>query len=142
MLLQAVIRVCLEILEYFNIGSLDLSIALWMPNRCATDMDVEVFAVFLKYSTGELGPLLVMILFGTLNLKIIDLINLTVDCLLILTTRAAFGHFVNLSMVTYMYQYPPMALANGHGMSNTHTVNGHEGEIICSICAGVWICLA
>jgi hypothetical protein len=27
-------------------------------------------------------------------------------------------------------------------MSSPHTAKGHEGGIICSICAGVWICLA
>jgi hypothetical protein len=26
-------------------------------------------------------------------------------------------------------------------MSSPHTVKGHEGRIICSIYAGVWICL-
>jgi hypothetical protein len=33
MLLQAVIGACLETPEYFNIGPLDLPIALWMCNR-------------------------------------------------------------------------------------------------------------
>jgi hypothetical protein len=41
----------------------------------------------------------VMILFGTPNLQTMDLMNLTADYLLILTTRVAFGHLVNLSMV-------------------------------------------
>jgi hypothetical protein len=40
----------------------------------------------------------VVILFGTLNLHRIDLINLTTNWLLILTTGVASGHFVNLSM--------------------------------------------
>jgi hypothetical protein len=42
MLLQAIIGVCLETLENFSIGSLDLSIALWMRNRCIADLDAEV----------------------------------------------------------------------------------------------------
>jgi hypothetical protein len=48
----------------------------------------------------------------------IDMINLTVDCLLILTTGAASGHFVNLSTMTYKYRYPPTALGNGPKMSS------------------------
>jgi hypothetical protein len=83
-----------------------------------------------------------MILFGTLNLQTIDLINLTANCLLILTTVVTFGYFVNLSMAMYMYWYPPTALGNGPRMSNPHTVNNHEGGIICSVYTDVWICLA
>jgi hypothetical protein len=83
-----------------------------------------------------------MILFGTPNLQTIDLINLIVDCLLILTTWVASGHFVNLSISTYRYLYPLMALGNSPKMSNPHTANDHEGGIICSVCAGVWIYLA
>jgi hypothetical protein len=78
-----------------------------------------------------------MILFGTPTLQMINLINLTTDCFLILTTGVAFGHFVNLSMATYRYGYPPTALGNGPRMFIPHTMNNHEGGIICSICAGV-----
>jgi hypothetical protein len=41
-----------------------------------------------------------MILFRTLNLYMMDLMNFTADCLLILTTGVAFGHLVNLLMAT------------------------------------------
>jgi hypothetical protein len=58
MLLQAIIGACLETPEYFCIVPLDLSIALWMSNRCITDLDVEVFVVLLKHSAGELGPVI------------------------------------------------------------------------------------
>jgi hypothetical protein len=34
-----------------------LSIAPWMRNGCVTDLDTEVFAILLKYSDGELGPI-------------------------------------------------------------------------------------
>jgi hypothetical protein len=37
------------------IGPLDLSIALWMHNRCIADLDAEVFTVPLKHPNGELG---------------------------------------------------------------------------------------
>jgi hypothetical protein len=49
--------VCLETPEYFSIGPLDLSIALWMHNRCVADLDAEVLTVFLKHPTGELDPI-------------------------------------------------------------------------------------
>jgi hypothetical protein len=57
MLLQVVIGARLETLEYFCIGPLDLSIALWMRNRFIANLDVGVFAVHLKHLTGELGPI-------------------------------------------------------------------------------------
>jgi hypothetical protein len=46
-------------------------------------------------------PLSVMIMFGTPNLHMIDLINLTVDHVLILTIGVASSYFVNLSTMTY-----------------------------------------
>jgi hypothetical protein len=82
-------------------------------------------------------PLSVMIMFETLDLQTMDLINLTTDCLLILTTMVASDHLVNLSMVTYSYQCPLIALGNGPRMSSPHTTNNLEGGIICSVCAGV-----
>jgi hypothetical protein len=83
----------------------------------------------------------VMIPFGNPNLQMIDLINLTVDCLLVLTTGVASNHFVNLSMAMYRYWYPPTVLGNGPRISSPHTTNGHEGRIICSIYVDVWIFL-
>jgi hypothetical protein len=41
-----------------------------------------------------------IILFGTPNLQMMDLINLTTDYLLILTIGVTSGHLVNLSMAT------------------------------------------
>jgi hypothetical protein len=70
-----------------------------------------------------------------------DLMNFTADCLLILTTRVASGHLVNL-MATYRNHHPPTARGNGPTMSSPHTAKGHEGGIICNVCAGMWICLA
>jgi hypothetical protein len=82
-------------------------------------------------------PLSVMILLKTPNLQMMDLMNLIVNCLLILTTGIASNHLVNLLMVTYRYRNPPTALGNGPRMYNPHMANDHEGEIICSIYAGV-----
>jgi hypothetical protein len=58
MLLHAVTGECLETHEYFCIDPLNLYIALWMRNRCITDLDVEVFTILLKHPAGELGPVI------------------------------------------------------------------------------------
>jgi hypothetical protein len=58
MLLQVVIGVCLEALEDFSIGSLELSITLWMSNRCIADMDAKILVVSLECAAGELGPII------------------------------------------------------------------------------------
>jgi hypothetical protein len=56
----------------------------------------------LECTAGKLGPV-VSDDFGIPNLQTMDLINLTADCLLILTTGVASGHLVNLLMVTKRY---------------------------------------
>jgi hypothetical protein len=111
MLLQAAIGACLETLEYFCNGPLELSITLWMCNRCIANMDVEVFAVLLKYPASELGPVVS-------DDPIRD--PRPADCLLILTTWVASDHFVNLSMMTYRYQNPPTTVRNGPGCPPPH----------------------
>jgi hypothetical protein len=83
----------------------------------------------------------VIIWFETPNLHMMDLINFTADCLLILTTGIASGHLVNLSMATYRHWYPLTARGNDPTMSGPHTAKGHEGGIICYVCASMWICL-
>jgi hypothetical protein len=72
----------------------------------------------------------------------IDLINMTTDYLLILSTGVASGNFVNLLTVTYKYQNSSTTLGNGPRMSSPYMANSHEDMIICSVYAGVWICLA
>jgi hypothetical protein len=56
MFLQVGIGECLETPEYFCIDPLDLSVALWMRNRCIANLDAEVFIVLMKHPTGESGP--------------------------------------------------------------------------------------
>jgi hypothetical protein len=70
-----------------------------MSNRHVVDLDDKVLAVPLECTAGKLGPV-VSDDFGIPNLQTMDLINLTADCLLILTTGVASGHLVNLLMVT------------------------------------------
>jgi hypothetical protein len=57
MLLQAVIGACLEALENFSVGSLDLSITLWMSNGRIADLDAKILAVSLERVGGELEPI-------------------------------------------------------------------------------------
>jgi hypothetical protein len=54
MLLEAVISMCLETLKDFSIGSLDLSITLWMSNGRIADLDTKILTVSLKCAIGEL----------------------------------------------------------------------------------------
>jgi hypothetical protein len=57
MLLQAIIGVSLKFLEYFRIGTLHLSIDLWMSNRGVENLDVKIFAVPLEGTASKLGPI-------------------------------------------------------------------------------------
>jgi hypothetical protein len=57
MLLQAVIGAHLEALEDFSIGSLNLSITLWMSNGRIVDFDAKILVVSLECTAGELGPI-------------------------------------------------------------------------------------
>jgi hypothetical protein len=54
MLLQAVIGACLEALEDFSVGSLNLSITLWMRNRCIVNFDAKILAISSERVAGEL----------------------------------------------------------------------------------------
>jgi hypothetical protein len=54
MLLQVVMGACLETLEDFSIGSLDLSITLWMSNRHIVDLDAKILTMSLKCVASEL----------------------------------------------------------------------------------------
>jgi hypothetical protein len=67
-------------------------------------LDAKIFTVPLEGTTSKLGPIVgddpIWDLFGTSNLHMMDLINFTADCLLMLTTWIASSHLVNLSMAT------------------------------------------
>jgi hypothetical protein len=58
MLLQAITGASLETLEDFYIGPLNLTIALWVINRCIADLDAKIFTVVLEHATGKLGPVI------------------------------------------------------------------------------------
>jgi hypothetical protein len=100
MLLQAIISARLETLKNFYVGSLHLVIALQVSNGSITNFYAKIFTVLWNALLVNWDPLSVMILFGTPNLQMMDLMNLTADCLLILTTGVASDHLVNLPMAT------------------------------------------
>jgi hypothetical protein len=56
MLLQAVIGAHLEAFENFSIGSLNLSLTLWMSNGRIAYLVAKILAVSLERTAGELGP--------------------------------------------------------------------------------------
>jgi hypothetical protein len=92
MLLQAIIGAGLETIENFCIGSLHLSTYhIWMPRSSQYPW---------KALLVNWDPLSVIILFWTPNWQTMNLINFTMDCLLILTIGIASDHLVNLSMAT------------------------------------------
>jgi hypothetical protein len=55
MLLQAIISASLETLKDFCIGSLHLSIALWVSNGSIANFYAKILTVPLKCAAGELG---------------------------------------------------------------------------------------
>jgi hypothetical protein len=71
-----------------------------MSNRRISNLDAKIFEVPLEGTASKLGPTVGDVLFGTPNLHMMDLMNFTADCLLILTTGVASDRLVNLSMVT------------------------------------------
>jgi hypothetical protein len=56
MLLQAITSASLGTLKNFCVGSLHLVIALWVSNGSIANFYTKIFIVFLKCTTGELGP--------------------------------------------------------------------------------------
>jgi hypothetical protein len=142
MLLQAVVGACLETPKYFSVVSLNLSIALWIDDRCVTDLDVKVFIVLLKQSASELGPMVSddTVLYPE---PIDDLIDkLDSRFLVDLDYRSCFWPLCELVDGDIHVPISSDGPGERSRMSSPHMANDHEGGIICSICAGVWIYLA
>jgi hypothetical protein len=142
MLLQAVIGVCLEALEGFNIGYLDLSITLLMSNGRIADLDAMIIVVSLEHVADELGT--VVNDDPVRDPKPVDDGHDELDCRLLvdLDNRGCFQPLGELVDTDVQISESFDALGNGPRMSSPHTANGHEGGIIYSVCVGVWICLA
>src|SRR3954466_4235697 len=78
-----------------------------------------------------------MMLCGTPNLKMIDLIKLTVVRAVELVMGTASIHLVNLSTATSRYVHPPFEdFLSGPTMSSPHVANGQDSGIVLSSDAG------
>src|SRR4051812_25024764 len=82
-------------------------------------------------------PLSVMLLCGTPNLKMIDLMKLTAVRAVERVIGTALVHLVNLSNVTSRCVLPPFEdFLSGPTMSSPHVVNGHDNGMVFSFYAG------
>src|SRR3954462_93426 len=82
-------------------------------------------------------PLSVMMLCGTPNLKMIDLMKLTAVRVVELVTGTASIHLVNLSTATNRCVWPPFEdLLSGPTMSSPQVANGQDNGIVLSSDAG------
>src|SRR3954471_8952960 len=82
-------------------------------------------------------PLSVMMLCGTPNLKMIDLIKLTDVRAVELVMGTASIHLVNLSTATNRCGLPPFDdFLSGPTMSSPHVANGHDSGMVFSYDAG------
>src|SRR3954466_13560654 len=83
-------------------------------------------------------PLSVMMLCGTLNLKIIDLMKLTAVRAVELVIGTASIHLVNLSTATSKCVLPPFDdFLSGPTMSSPHVVSSQDSGTVLSSEAGV-----
>jgi hypothetical protein len=78
-----------------------------------------------ELSAGELGPLSVMMEFGTPDLWMMSVKNDTACSDLRLVMGRASIHFENLSTTTSRCLYLSGAFRKGPTMSNPHTANDH-----------------
>ena len=82
-------------------------------------------------------PLYVMMLCGTTNLKMIDLMKLTAVRAVELVIGTASIHLVNLSTATSRCVLPPFEdFLSGPTMSSPHVANGHDNGMVLSSDAG------
>src|ERR1041385_6651465 len=78
-----------------------------------------------------------MMLCGTPNLKMIDLMKLTVVRVVELVIGTASIHLVNLSTATSRCVHPPFEdFLSGPTMSSPHVANGHDNGMVLSFDAG------
>src|SRR3954469_15073902 len=88
-------------------------------------------------------PLSVMMLCGTPNLKMIDLMKLTVVSVMELVMGTASIHLVNLSTATSRCVLPPFDdFLRGPTMSSPHMENGQDSGMVLSSKAGACSLLA
>src|SRR3954470_23312728 len=82
-------------------------------------------------------PLFVIMLCGTPNLKMIDLMKLTAVRAVELVIGTASIHLVNLSTATSRCVHPPFEdFLSGPTMSSPHVANGYDNGMVLSSEAG------
>src|ERR1044072_1945415 len=92
---------------------------------------------FWNSATVKFVPLSVMILCGTPNLKMIDLMKFTVVRAVELVMGTAMIHLVNLSTATSRCVLPPFDdFLSGPTMSSPQVVNGQDSGMVLSSEAG------
>src|SRR3954463_6978335 len=92
---------------------------------------------FWNYAVVKFVPLSVMMLCGTPNLKIIDLMKLTVVRVVELVIGTASIHLVNLSTATSRCVLPPLDdFLSGPIMSTPQVANGQDSGMVLSSDAG------
>src|SRR3954468_20656212 len=92
---------------------------------------------FWNSSAVKFVPLSVMMLCGTPNLKIIDVIKFTAVRAVELVMGTASIHLVNLSTPTSRCVLPPFDdFLSGPTMSSPQVVNGHDSGMVLSFDAG------
>src|SRR3954466_16055336 len=88
-------------------------------------------------------PFSVMMLCGTPNRKMIDLMKLTAMRVVELVIGIASIHLVNLSTATRRYVLPPFVdFLSGPTMLRPHVAKGHDSGIVFSSNGGAWGLLA
>src|SRR3954469_1155093 len=92
---------------------------------------------FLNSAAVKFVPLSVMMLCGTPNLKMIDLMKLTAVSAVELVMGTASKHLVNLSTATIRCVLPPFDdFLRGPTMSSPHVANGQDSGMVLSSEAG------
>src|SRR4051812_314832 len=92
---------------------------------------------FWNSATVKFVPLSVMMLCGTPNLKMIDLMKLTAVSAVDLVMATASIHLVNFSTATSRCVLPPLDdFLRGPTMSSSHVANGQDSGIVLNSEAG------
>jgi hypothetical protein len=142
MLFQAIIGASLKALEYFRIVTLHLSIAFWMSNKGVANLDAKIFTVPLEGTTSKLGPIVGDDPIWDPKSAYDGLDEIYCGLLVDVDHWGCFQPLSELVDDDIEEPVPSDGAGNVPTMSNPHIAKVHEGGIICSVCAGAWICLA
>ena len=112
-----------------------------MRDSCVVDFDAKFLAEVLDSAAVKFVPLSVMMLCGTPNLKIIDLMKFTAVRAVELVIGTASIHLVNLSTTTSRCVLPPFDdFLSGPTMSSPQVANGQDNGMVLSSEAGGAVC--